>query len=78
MNIMLATFEHLVDWLCGHQTEPSEPEPEPPQQSRWAVDVPARNALRLGTFRTREEALDYRREYIVRAIREIDPIELPF
>ena len=78
MNIMLATFEHLVDWLCGHQPEPSEPDPEPPPQSRWVVDLPPRNAIRLGSFRTKQEALDARREYVIHSIRESEPMELPF
>ena len=75
---MLAQFEHFVDWLFNHQTAPIETEPEPTRQTRWVVDLPPRDAVRLGSFRTKQEALDYRREYIIRAIRETDPIELPF
>ena len=77
---MLAKFERFIDWLCGHQTEPIdlEPETEPTLQTRWVVDLPPRDAVRLGDFRTKQEALDYRREYIIRSIREADPVELPF
>ena len=42
---------------------------EPSLKTRWVVDLPPREAMRLGSFRTKEEALDYRREYIIRAIR---------
>jgi len=73
---MLTKFERFIDWLCGHQTEPVAPAPLP--KSRWVVDLPPRDAIRLGTFRTKEEALDYRREYIIRTIREAEPYELPF
>jgi len=75
---MLTQFENWIDWLCGNQTSSIEQEPEPLPKSRWVVDLPPRPAIRLGTFRTKEEALDYRREFIIRAIREVDPIELPF
>ena len=81
---MFTKFERFIDWLCGHQTEPidlepeTEPETEPTRQTRWVVDLPPRDAVRLGNFRTKQEALDYRREYIIRSIREADPVELPF
>ena len=75
---MLTKLERFIDWLFGHQTEPIEPEPEPLLKSRWVLDLPPREAMRLGSFRTKEEALDYRREYIIRTIREAEPIELPF
>ena len=73
---MPTKLERFIDWLCGHQTAPVDPEPLP--KSRWVVDLPPREAMRLGSFRTKEEALDYRREYIIRTIREAEPIELPF
>jgi len=78
---MLARFEHFIDWLFNHQTEPieAEPEPEPTRQTRWVVDLPPRDAVRFEGFRSRQEALDYRREYIIRTIKEAgEPIELPF
>ena len=75
---MLAKFEQFIDWLCGHQTETIEPDPEPLSKTRWVIDLPQRPATRLGTFRTKDEALDHRREFIIRTIREIEPIELPF
>jgi len=75
---MPTKLERFIDWLCGHQTPAIESDPEPLQKSRWVVDLPPREAMRLGSFRTKEEALDYRREYIIRSIREVDPIELPF
>ena len=56
----------------------TEPKTEPHRQSRWVVDLPPREAIRLGAFRTKEEAYDARREYTVSAIREVEPIELPF
>ena len=76
---MFAPFERFMDWLFNHQTEPVEIEPEPTRQTRWVVDLPPRDAVRLGSFRTRDEALDYRREYIIHTIKEsAEPIELPF
>ena len=76
---MLAPFERFIDWLFNHQTEPIETELEPTRQTRWVVDLPPRDAVRLGSFRTRDEALDYRREYIIHTIKEsAEPIELPF
>ena len=78
VKIMLTKLERFIDWLCGHPTEPIEPEPEPLAKTRWVVDLPPREAMRLGSFRTKQEALDYRREYIIRSIRETEPIELPF
>ena len=75
---MLAKLERFIDWLFCHQNEAIESEPEPTLKTRWVVDLPARPAMRLGNFRTEDEALDARREYIIRTIREVDPIELPF
>jgi len=76
---MMTFLENTIDWICGHQPISSEPEPEPSHQSRWIVDVPPRNAIRLGSFRTKQEALDARREHIIRTIKEAaEPIELPF
>ena len=78
MKIMFAKFERFIDWLFNHPT-PSESEPEPTRQTCWVVDLPPRDAVRLGSFRTKQEALDYRREYIIRTIRDsAEPIELPF
>ena len=72
-------LENLIDRLVGRSPDELESEPEPAQQSRWIVDIPSREGLRLGAFRTKQEALDYRREYIIRTIKEsTDPIELPF
>ena len=76
---MLVPFERFIDWLFNHQTAPIETEPEPTRQTRWVVDLPSRDEIRLGTFRTKQEALDYRREYIIHTIKEsAEPIELPF
>jgi len=76
---MLTKFERFIDWLCGHQTEPIDLEPEPTQQSRWIVDIPPCEGIRLGTFGSKQEALDYRREYIIRTLRQsAEPIEMPF
>ena len=72
-------LENLIDWLIGRSPDDLEPEPEPPQLSRWIVDIPPHEGMRIGTFRTKQEALDYRREYIIRTIREAaEPIEMPF
>jgi len=72
-------LENFVDWLIRRTPDDLEPEPEPIRQTRWVVDLPAHPAVSLGSFRTKQEALDYRREYIIRTIREsADPIELPF
>ena len=74
---MLTKLERFIDWLCGHPTATIDPEPA--QRTRWAVDLPERPAIRLGSFRTKDEALDARREHIIRTIREAsEPIELPF
>ena len=70
-------LENLIDWIIGRI--PEELESEPTRQSQWIVDIPPHEGIRLGTFRTKQEALDYRREYIIRTIREAaEPIELPF
>jgi len=72
-------LENLIDWLIGRSPDDLESEPEPTSQSRWIVDVPPCKGIRLGSFRTKQEALDYRREYIIRTIREAaEPIEMPF
>ena len=74
-------LENLIDWLIGRSPDDleSEPEPEPTLQSKWIVDIPPREGMRIGTFRTKQEALDYRREYIIRTLREAaEPIEMPF
>ena len=75
---MLAKLERMLAWLCGHQTTPVEPDPEPPMRTRWVVDLPDRPAIRLGGFRSKEEAYDARREFIIRSIKETEPVELPF
>ena len=74
-------LENLIDRIIGRSPDffESDPEPEAAPQSRWVVDIPPHEGIRLGTFRTKNEALDYRREYIIRTIREAaEPIELPF
>ena len=72
-------LENLIDRLVGRSPDELESAPEPAQQSRWIVDIPPRDAIRLGSFRTKQEALDYRREYIIRTIKDTaEPIELPF
>ena len=72
-------LENLIDWLIGRSPDDLETEPEPTLQSKWVVDIPPREGIRIGTFRTKEEALDYRREYIIRTIRDAaEPIEMPF
>ena len=75
---MFGFFEKWIDRVCGHSPSPVELEPEPSLKTRWVVDLPSRNALRLGGFRTKQEAYDARREYIIRCIKETEPIELPF
>jgi len=70
-------LENLIDWLIGRS--PDDLEPEPTRHARWIVDIPPCDAVRLGSFRTKQDALDYRREYIIRTIKEAgEPIELPF
>ena len=76
---MLAQFEHFIDWLFARTSDDIPEPPEPVRQTRWVVDLPPRDAVRLGSFRTKQEALDYRREYIIRTIKDTaEPIELPF
>jgi hypothetical protein len=75
---MFATLEKLIDRLCGRSAMPKLESETSTKQCRWVIDLPPRDAVRLGSFRTKEEALDYRREFIIRSIREVEPIELPF
>jgi len=72
---MFALLDALFNRRC--RSEPSKPD-EPIQKSRWIIDLPLIGGTRLGTFRTREEALDARREYIIRTLKEnSEPKELP-
>ena len=69
----------LLDALLSRRprSEPSKPD-EPARQSRWIIDLPLIGGKRLGTFRTREDAHDARREYIIRTLKEnSEPKELP-
>jgi hypothetical protein len=69
-------FDFLINKLRRHQ----EPEPDKPvSKCRWVIDLPTIEGQRLGPFRTKEEALDYRREYIIRKLTETNTAEeLPF
>jgi len=76
---MLAKFERFMDWLFDRTSDDVPERPEPLSKTRWVVDLPPRDAVRFEGFRSRQEALDYRREYIIRTIKESgEPIELPF
>ena len=69
----------LLDALFNRRPrcEPAKPD-EPVRQSRWIVDLPPIGNIRLGPFRTKQEALDYRREYIIRKLTETNTaVELP-
>jgi len=57
-----------------------DPEPdEPIPRCRWVIDLPPIGNIKLGAFRTKEECLDARREYIIRTLKEnSEPKELPF
>ena len=70
----------LLDALFNRRPRSEVPEPdEPIPKSRWIIDLPLIGGKRLGTFRTREDALDARREYIIRTLKEnSEPKELPF
>jgi hypothetical protein len=73
-NFMLAFLEILIESLCGKSTPPVETK----RDGQWVVDLPSREGIRLGPFRTRQDALDYRREYLIKQFAEVDPKELPF
>ena len=69
----------LLDALFNRRPRNVAPPPnEPVLQSRWIVDLPPIGNIRLGPFRTKQEALDYRREYIIRKLTETNTaVELP-
>jgi hypothetical protein len=73
---MLYFLELLVESLCGRSAASIEPKPE--RDGKWVVDLPSRESISIGPFRTRQDALDYRREYLIRQFSEVDPKELPF
>ena len=74
---MLVVLKALMSQLYR---QPHEPVPDiPPARCRWAIDLPTIEGKRLGVFHTKEDALDARREYIIRTLRENStPVELPF
>ena len=51
---------------------------EPIRPGGWIIDLPATGGVRLGPFRTQEEAFDARREFIIRTLSEHIPEESPF
>jgi hypothetical protein len=72
---MFALIDTLMNWR-RRKFAPSSVEPV--RQSRWIVDLPPIGNVRLGPFRTKQEALDYRREYIIRKLTETNTaVELP-
>ena len=72
---MLALLDALLNRWC--RSDASEPD-EPVTKNGWIIDLPLIGGKRLGAFRTREEALDARREYIIRTLKEnSEPKELP-
>jgi hypothetical protein len=76
---MLMLLELLVESLCGRSAALPDPDPKPTRQCRWVIDLPPIGNIRLGAFRTRDECLDARREYIIRTLSENStPQELPF
>ena len=57
--------------------DPAPEEPAP--KGRWMIDLPEIGNVQLGPFRSQEEAFDYRREYIIRKIRDKSEVyQLPF
>jgi hypothetical protein len=74
-KIMLA----LLEVLLNRRTRKFAASPDELKPSgRWVVDLPAISNVRLGPFRTKQEALDYRREYIIRKLTETNTaVELP-
>ena len=72
---MLALLDALFNRRCRNVAATSD---EPIQKSKWIVDLPPIGNIRLGPFRTKQEALDYRREYIIRKLTETNTaVELP-
>ena len=68
----------LLDALLNRKTRKFAAPPLPAEQSQWIVDLPPIGNVRLGPFRTKQEALDYRREYIIRKLTETNTaVELP-
>ena len=69
----------LLDALLNRKTRKFAAFPVKPELSGgWIIDLPLIGGKRLGAFRTREEALDARREYIIRTLKEnSEPKELP-
>jgi hypothetical protein len=57
-----------------YQTSPPSSIPS----GKWIIDLPPTDEMRLGPFRTQQEALDARREYIIRTLSVNMPRELPF
>jgi len=73
---MLARFETVMRTFGCHYNSESD---EPIGCGRWGIDLPTIPARRLGPFRTKDEALDYRREFIIRTLKDNGrPEELPF
>jgi len=67
----------ILDVLFHRNNQPSSSEPQ--TIGRWIVDLPEIGNVRLGPFATKNEALDYRREYIIRKLTETNTAEeLPF
>ena len=73
----------LLDALLKRRSRKFAGSPEPDEPTlpkcRWFIDLPLIGGQRLGAFRTKEECLDARREYIIRTLKEnSEPAELPF
>lgn len=69
----------ILDVLFQRNNRNPDSSIEPESSSRWIVNLPDIGNVRLGPFNTKEEALDRRREYIIRKLTETNvPIELPF
>jgi hypothetical protein len=75
MKIMFGLLTALTNvFRCKQDTEPDEPIPK----GRWVIDLPEIGNVQLGPFRSQDEALEYRREYIIRKIRDKSEVyELP-
>jgi hypothetical protein len=72
---MFGLLNALINRKRKQEPEITEPLP----RCRWVIDLPLIGGKRFGPFRTKDEALDYRREYIIRTLKENSTVEeLPF
>jgi hypothetical protein len=73
-NTMQVLLDTVMDKLRYKPTFHAEPN----LHGKWIIDLPPTDEIRLGPFRTQQEALDARREYIIRTLSVNLPKELPF